>query len=338
MENTDKKEELENEEKQTDPKYKIGTIGNFFLVALIVLIIGTGSLTYYLIHSAKKDYDKQYNELVSEVTTTIQNQENIVKEPETIANMIDGAIANATATNSSTVATNTVGTDSKKIMNEQLIVLYNGLVLDISKMDEVELKYIDNHSDEKDKYIITYYSYENYAFKESKLGSLSTQVYEGLVKVENVGKVAISEDYNAIPREVKVVNTIPAIISDNNPTVADYDTVKTLIIDTDGNGLDEYILILANKQTGFSKIALFDSKGAKIADLASIEKSKWDSTTNKEYYLSISNIEVIDVDNDGIMEILIEIPKYEGDPTISLLKYKNGELQGKTEIECSLLP
>lgn len=338
MGDTDKKEEIEKEEKKSDVKYKIGTIGNFFLIALIVLILGTGGLTYYLIHSAKNDYDKQYNELVSEVTTTIQNQENITKEPETIANMIDGAIANVTATNSSTVATNTVGTDSKKILNEQLIVLYNGLVLDVSKMDEVELKYIDNHSDEKDKYIITYYSYENYAFQESKLGSLSEQVYEGLVKVENVGKVAISEDYNAIPREVKVVNTIPTIISDNNPTVSEYDTVKTLIVDTDGNGLNEYILILANKQTGFSKIVLFDSKGAKVADLASIEKSKWDSATNEEYYLSISNIEIIDIDNDGIMEILIEIPRYEGDPTISLLKYKNGELQGKTAIECSLLP
>ena len=89
---------------------------------------------------------------------------------------------------------------------------------------------------------------------------------------------------------------------------------------------------------GFSKIILCDNKGTKVADLASIEKSKWDTATNAEYYLSINNVEILDVDNDGIMEILVEIPHYEGEPSISLLKYKNGELQGKTNIECSLMP
>lgn len=340
MGDTEKKEETK-ELKESDVKYKIGTIGNFLLITLIVLIIGTGSLTYYLIHSAKDDYDKQYNELVSDITENIiANEQTEEKEPETIANMIDSAIANVTTQTSSdaTVATNTIDSESKKIMNEQLIVLYNGLVLDVSKMDEVTLKYIDNHADEKDKYVITYYSYENYSFKESKLGTLSSQLYDGLVKIENVGKVAISEDYEAIPRDVKVVNTIPTIVSDNNPKITDYDTIKTLIVDLDGNQTDEYILILANKTTGFSKIILCDNKGVKVADLASIEKSKWDTATNAEYYLSINNVEILDVDNDGIMEILVEIPHYEGDPTISLLKYKNGELQGKTNIECSLMP
>ena len=80
-----------------------------------------------------------------------------------------------------------------------------------------------------------------------------------------------------------------------------------------------------------------DSKGSKVADLASIEKSKWKKDSNAEYYLSISNIETIDVDNDGIMEMVIEIPHATGDQTISLLKYNNGILTGKTGIECSLL-
>ena len=52
----------------------------------------------------------------------------------------------------------------------------------------------------------------------------------------------------------------------------------------------------------------------------------------------MDNVEIIDIDNDGIMEILVEIPKYEGDPSVSMLKYKNGELSGDTNIECSLLP
>lgn len=332
-EKTEIKEETEVNSEAESVKIKLGTVGNFVLLAFIILIIGTGALTYYLIHSAKDDYDKQYNEIVSNLT---ENQ-NLVDEEETegkdtVANIIDSAISDATSGSAVTS-----DESAKKLMNESLVVLYNGLILDTSKMGEITLQYIDSKKDESDKYVITYYSYENYSFKESKLGIFSSQLFDGLVKIDSVGKVAISEDYDAIPRDVKVVNTIPTIVSDNNPKVSDYDSIKTLIVDLDGNGADEYILVLANKKTGYSKITLIDSKGAKVADLASIEKSKWKKDSNAEYYLSISNIETIDVDNDGIMEIVLEIPHATGDPTISLLKYNNGVLTGKTGIECSLL-
>ena len=343
----DKKENKEEnkEENKTEFRYKIGTVGSYVLAIFVLIIVATACLTYYLIHSAKDDYDKQYNEIVSNLPINIVETEEVPeeKEPDTIANIIDSALANVTSGSTSTTTATTTSeittgeSDSRKIMNEKLIVLYNGLVLDVSKMDEITLQYINAHAEDKDKYVITYSNYENYSFKESKLGTLSAPLYDGLLKIENVGKVAISEDYDAIPRDIKVVNTIPAIILENNATLSEYDTVKTLIVDLDGNGVNEYILVLANKKTGFSKISLVDSKGAKVADLASIEKSKWDKATNAEYYLSINNVEVIDADNDGIMEILVEIPHSTGDPTISLLKYKNGELQGKTGIECSLL-
>ena len=320
-----------NENLETN-KFQIATLGNFVLTAFVVIIIGTGALTYYLIDTAKDDYDKQYNEIVSNLP---ENKTENEAEVDSIANIIDSAITEVTnQTSSNTTVTD--GSD-KKLMNESLVVLYNGLILDTSKMDEVTLQYIDSTSEQSDKYVITYYSYENYRKKDSSLGILSSQVYDGLAKIDDVGKIAISEDYEAIPRSVKVVNTVPTIVSDNNPLISDYDSVKTLIADLDGNGTDEYILILTNKKTGFSKITAIDSKGAKIADLASIEKSKWKKDTNTEYYLSISNIEIIDVDNDGIMEIVLEIPHATGNPTISLLKYNNGKLQGKTDIECSLL-
>ena len=336
MEELDKneiKEKTENKEQKEKIKIKLGIVGNYVLILFVVLVIGTGALTYYLIHSAKDDYDKQYSEIVSNLTAA----ENIVKdmeddgETEKIANIIDSAISDATG------SATTSDDAAKKLMNESLVVLYNGLILDTSKMDEVTLQYIDSKKDESDKFVITYYSYENYSFKESKLGVFSSQLFDGLVKIDSVGKVAISEDYDAIPREVKVVNTIPTIVSENNPKVSDYDSIKTLIVDLDGNGTDEYILVLANKKTGYSKITLIDSKGTKVADLASIEKSKWKKDSNTEYYLSISNIETIDVDNDGIMEVVLEIPHATGDPTVSLLKYNNGVLTGKKGIECSLL-
>ena len=347
--NKDKDKEKKEEKKETkeesfvknnesEPiKIKIGTVGNFIFAAFIVLIIGTGALTYYLIHQEKENV----KEIVSNLPENIVNtsvQDNATNEVvDSIANIIDSAISDVT--NSSTNNTSAVAdaSNTRKILNEELVVLYNGLILDTSKMDEVTLKYIDNTSDAADKYVITYYNYQNYGFKEPNLGVLSTQLYEGLVKIDNVGKVAISEDYNAIPRQVKVVNTVPTIVSDNNPNISEYNSVKTLIVDLDGNQTDEYILILANKTTGFSKITLVDSKGAKIGDLASIEKSKWKKDSTAEYYLNINNVEVLDIDNDGIMEIMVEIPQAVGNPTVSLLKYNNGVLQGKKDIECSLV-
>lgn len=335
--NEDEKTEIKEnpnttEESSENVKIKLGTVGNFVLLVFIILIIGTGALTYYLIHSAKDDYDKQYNEIISNLTENQNLVEDETEGKDTVANIIDSAISDASSESAATS-----DDSAKKLMNESLVVLYNGLILDTSKMGEVTLQYIDSKKDESDKYVITYYSYENYSFKESKLGIFSSQLFDGLVKIDSVGKVAISEDYDAIPRDVKVVNTIPSIVSENNPKVSDFDSIKTLIVDLDGNGADEYILVLANKKTGYSKITLVDAKGIKVADLASIEKSKWKKDANAEYYLSISNIETIDVDNDGIMEIVLEIPHATGDPTISLLKYNNGVITGKTGIECSLL-
>ena len=325
-------------EKKENARLKVGTIGNFILSFFVIIIIGTGALTYYLIHTAKNDYDKQYNEIISNLPNNISVNNTTIEEENVvpISNIIDSAISDVTNQTADSNAA-TEASDNRKILNEELVVLYNGLILDTTKMDEVTLKYIDNTNANADKYVITYYNYENYSYKDSKLGTLSSQVYESLVKIDNVGKIAISEDYEAIPRNVKVVNSIPTIVSDNNPKIADYDTVKTLIADLDGNGTDEYILVMANKTTGFSKITFIDGKGQKIADLASIEKSKWKKDSTSEYYLSISNVELIDVDNDGIMEIVIEIPHAAGDPTVSLLKYNNGKLDGKTDIECSLL-
>lgn len=327
-------EEIKNEIKEeTDTvKVKIGTVGNAVLFAFFALVVATGILAYYLIHSTKDNIDQQYSNLVSDLAA----YDNIVEEQEggSVANMIDEAITSSGLV----VTTNTVATevtDDRKIMNEELVVLYKGLILDTTKMDEVKLKYIDNKIDESDKYVITYYSYEHYSYKDSKLGTFSTQLYDGLVKIDGVGKVAISENYEAIPRDVKVINTVPSVIT--NTGFNDYDTVKTIITDLDGNGVEEYIVIFANKKSGYSKISFYDSKGSFVDDLASIEKSKWRKGSNAEYYLSIDNVDILDVDNDGIMELLVEIPHATGDSTVSLLKYNNGKLTGKTRIECSLI-
>lgn len=331
-------ENIENTEK------KLGTVGNFLLLLFIVLIIGTGILVYYLVHNAKSDLEASVNDIAgnANIINMVVKQEEKLKEenkpePNSIAEVIDSALSN-TSTNSSTSNTvNTVSATNVKTLNEQLIVLYEGYILDTSEMKVVDLQYIDKTDINKDKYVITYYNYENFASQGSGLGTLSDELYEGVLAVENVGKIAVSEKFNCLPREVQVVNSVSSVISDNND-LSKYDTIKNIIVDLEGNGTNENILILSNRQTGYSKISLVDFQGKLVADLAYIEKSKWESVTTEDYYLSISNIEVLDIDNDNVMEIILELPTYEGPPRISLLKYKNGELQGEKDYECSLLP
>ena len=331
-------EEVESYEEKIDKtKKKIGTIGNVFLVLFIIGIIITGLMVYYLAHRENKNLQEQYNTII-ENSNTVAAIENKIdnattdEEPGSIANMIDSMVPST-----NTTTTNTISANEVKTLNEQLIVLYDGLILNTSEMKVVKLNYIDKSSLDKDKYVITYYNYENFAYVDSKLGTLSDEIYSGAIGVKNVGKIALSEKYEAIPREIKVVNAVPDIVAQNND-LSKYDSVKAIITDLDGNGTTEYVLILANRKTGYSKITLVDSQGSKVADLAYIEKSKWESATTEEYHLSISNIEIIDIDNDGTMEIVLELPTYEGAPDISLVKYKNGELQGQVNYECSLLP
>ena len=329
-------ESVKETDKDDKVEKKLGTVGNFLLIVFIILIVGTGILVYYLVNNARTNLEASYNELVenSSILNVVKKDEDI-EDPDTIADIIDSAIGNTTSSNTTVV--NTVTATDVKTLNEQIIVLYNGLILDTTKMGITDLKYIDKTDANKDKYVITYYNYENFAFKDSALGTLSDEVYEGVLAVENVGKIAISEKFNCIPRDVQVVNTIPSVVMENN-NLSKYDTTKTIMVDLDGNGTNENILILSNRTKGISKISLVDYQGTLVADLAYIEKSNWSGATTEDYYLTINNVEILDIDNDGVMEIILELPRYEGVPEISLVKYKNGELQGEKDYEVSLLP
>ena len=342
MDDKIKKNIEENKEIQEETKHESQSnnkILNTLLAIIVLITVITGGVLYYSLYK----YSKEDN-------TVVPNQQNKVEEKvSTVADIID------TALNSNTVDENTIddGTqlneipnttvstgeaDSRKVLNESIIVLYDGLILDSKEMKVSELKYIDNSNPSKDDYVITYFNYENYGFKNSSLGTLSTQVVDGLVKIDNVGKVAISEKYEAVPREVQVVNAIPAVVLDNNSDLGNYDSKKTIITDLDGNGTNEYILMLGNKTTGESKIILVESTGFIKAVIAKMDKTGWDGVSSDGYYLSYNNIEILDIDNDGIMEILFEVPTTNSVPSqISLLKYKNGDLSGTTDLVCSLI-
>lgn len=61
---------------------------------------------------------------------------------------------------------------------------------------------------------------------------------------------------------------------------------------------------------------------------------------NSKVFLTLDDVEYIDIDNDGIMEIIIKLPQYEseGISELSVVKYNRGKLEGKTVVKASVRP
>ena len=321
---------MDNNQVNNDKKSSMSRkILNILLVIIVLITVVTGGIIYYQLY--------KYSDEEIDVTTSTSETET---EAETVADIINTVVETdtTTATSNTSTTVSTSDADSRKVLNQEIIVLYNGLILDASEMKVVDLQYIDNSNEDKEDYVITYYNYENFEFNGSTLGTLSSQVLDGLIKIDNVDKVAISENYDAIPQDIQVINSIPTVVLDNNSDFSDYDTKKTIICDLDGNDTNEYIVILANKSSGESKIVLVESTGYIKATIATMDKSGWETITTDGYYLSYSNIELIDIDNDGIMEILFELPTSSTTlEQVSLLKYKSGDLSGETDVVCTLV-
>ena len=109
-------------------------------------------------------------------------------------------------------------------------------------------------------------------------------------------------------------------------------------IDLDGDGSQEYILCYRiNNDEDYvpdggisdsSGIILFDSNYNKIANLCSF------NIRNEEYveFLSLNDVEYIDIDKDNIMEIIIDFPAYEAFG-VGIFKYSDGTITGAIDYE-----
>ncbi len=229
--------------------------------------------------------------------------------------------------------------------SNEAFVLYDGVEI---KKETGWINLFDNmvnlSKESEEKYNTKYYNYE----KNKYLGeSEGTFQYEngGYNFVEKVGKIAINKKYNAIPRTSTKLNEIPTELSD----MMDYPILEIESIDLDGNGSLEYILLCgvnyeANQigdgtPVASSYIMLLDSNYKKIADLVSLEDgfTTEEKTEESKVFLSLDDVIYIDIDEDNIMEIIIKIPTHE-EEEISILKYENGRLEGKTNIIPNILP
>ena len=235
----------------------------------------------------------------------------------------------------------TITINNEKIENETFI-LYNGneikLEPGIQYLRDMEINEENNR-----KYNTKYYNYENGKYIGESEGTFGEATYEGVSVVKNVNKIAISEKYDAIPRSYTTINELPRQLMD----MADCTTVEIHSIDLDNDDINEYIVCYTvdypqgvigdGEPQASSGIMLLDSNYKKIADLVNLKNGFWHNikNDNNKYFLSLKDVEYVDIDKDGIMEVLIGLPTYEGN-TVSIIKYSNNQIEGKINFDVEL--
>lgn len=292
---------------------KLIKIPLFPIILIVLLLVIIVIACYIYMNKAHSD-----NKITNSEITSTDAQEQIENIPET--------------------------SDDSIQTNAENILLYNGI--EISKESGIQnISDIRVSTDSIKKYNTTYYNYENGKYEGITTGIFGEQSYEGYSIVQNVKKIAMSKQYNAIPRTYSTTSELPEQLID----MADCSSVNIDSIDLDGdNNIEHIVCYTVNYARGeigdgepqaSSGIMLLDSNYKKIADLVTLENGFWAGIKEENYkrFLSLDNVEYIDIDNNGIMEIIIEVPTYEG-TKISILKYSNNKVEGEINLQANLLP
>lgn len=242
---------------------------------------------------------------------------------------------------------NDVNKEVPKETKQEHIVLYKGYEMQVKAGQQFLDDMVMNDESIK-KYNIEYFNYENGKNVGKTKGKLTNtygeEPFEVLGIVENVKKIAISTEYNAIPRDYKEEKELPKELID----MVDYPKIEIESIDLDGDGKEEKFVAYGvdykagdigddGEPQASSGVMMFDSEYKKIADLVTLDNGFWGNIKeeDRKVFITMDNLEYIDIDNDGNMEVIIDVPTYEG-IIVSVLKYKDGKLEGETNIKASV--
>ncbi len=355
----DLKEIVNNGEKWTNVDEELGAGGFFESSPIITFYLSNGNKVYLISKDNIKDdinaFAIYYNEDASDKTiyktkTNIEEYTlNLYKKnsvTQSVTNSVEQPVKNSVA-------------------QDDYFIIYNGREIQkevgVKQTSDMEIS-----EKNKKKYNTKYFNYEDGKYKGETTGIFGKEeTYEGQSIVSNVSKIAISKKYNAIPRNITKMKTIPEELkkekmypvqvlhpSTGESVSVNFEDLKVKSVDLDGDNKLEYIVCwnLDIEEGEYedshaecsSGIILFDSKFNKIAQLVSIKqefKNNEEKKDKKEetYVFDIDDVECIDIDSDGKMEILIDLPSWEGF-NYSLLKYDNGKIEGKVDYKASLEP
>lgn len=250
-------------------------------------------------------------------------------------------------------SSNITTTNKSPQVAEKLAVLYHGITIDSA--DE-KFKFLEETDASKKQSLSSKYETEYSLYSNNNLLGTAKGKIEGrgfdynwqvaLTPENKDYEVAITKKYEAYPRKTvhinsgfpKEFNSDSKVISEINSKYKVNCEVKELCtVDVDGDGSNEYLALVADEKNDFFAKCLVDSK-YKIISYLTVFKEKNDNFNEvlKEYNLLDSD-EIIDINNDGVMEIIVSLPAYE----VFLFKvftYKNGNFDGDFTTVCSLKP
>ena len=239
--------------------------------------------------------------------------------------------------------------ETSVVDDDSYFVLYRGCEIAIGPGNQNPLDFSMNLDESSNKkYNTTYYNYENGLYKGETEGTFEYNA-GGYNEVKNVSKIAFSKKFNAVPRAYERLDEVPKEIKNE---LKDYDTIEADLIDIDGDGTKEYFVCVQDLRTedkkpvAYSAIMLYSHDCAKINDLVIIEDGVFESAKNKtvktlseeDYvFISLDDVEYIDLEDDNIMEVLIDVPQWE-EMLLSIFNYSAYALSGEQVVIESINP
>ena len=131
--------------------------------------------------------------------------------------------------------------------------------------------------------------------------------------------IFVSCNYNVVPRNYVDETNIPNIIQNE---FSDCDSIKMQSIDLDGDNIKEYLVSYLKSKDELSGICLFDANFNKISNLADQYSS---------YLSNFDGVTYMDIDNDGNMEIIIDIPVAASYFRFGIYEYSNKTVKGEID-------
>jgi len=158
------------------------------------------------------------------------------------------------------------------------------------------------------KYIIPDFYYDGYKIS-SEIGEheLTERSDPNLKPVSKTGKIAVNGKYNALPRKISLLKEIPEYMLNVNGYLLDAKKISCVETDLDGDKQKEYIIWFVKDDKTY--VSLFDSSYNFVVNLFSGDGEK----------AADEVFEIADVDNDGVMEIIVI-----RDKILEVHRYNNG--------------
>lgn len=222
-----------------------------------------------------------------------------------------------------------------KDLSENDYILYKGFLLDPNEQMQNPSGMLKSSYIEED-FNGLYYNYSGGRFAGKTVG-FTEEYYEDGFWVNNTGKYSFTKPYNVIPRNVTIYDWGNDEIINKYPEIKDYSDRYSVSGDLNNDGKKEYVVCVNDNESAYSSVSLYDFEGNKIDTLIYIKEGYWAGIKDENYkfFITEKDIELLDIDNDGIMEILVESPAYEGN-MVTIFKYDGEKIIGETNIDAGI--